>query len=275
MSATRPPEGLGRPSGEAAPRKPGPKSVFTPAEACDEYARLGLEPPRWLLAQAGRAPRLSPDELTARAVECGVPEKYAGVEPDLVRAERLAAGTSFYVHGVSGDGKTTQAAALLKGWLDRGLASATWVTSVALLAQISDTYGGRGSEVAVVGSYARCGLLVLDDLGKERAGDWALSKLWWLVDERYANRRPTVITSQHGTGELAAIMAREGSEATAQAIVSRIRESYRGIDCGPTDRRLGGANGVQTAAGGAVPRQRASPQATGPAGPTGGGGRVG
>lgn len=216
------------------------RTTYTPAELCELYDQTGTRPPEWLLRKAGLL-RLSGAELFAKCVEAGVPEAYAGAEPDAARAERARAGTSFYVHGTSGDGKTTVAAGIAAGWLAAGVGSARWVSSMRLLSEIGDTYGGRGSEVAVVGRYAGCGLLVIDDLGKERPGEWALSKLFWLIDERYANRRPTVITTQYGGRALAERLTAGGTAAsaeTAQAIVSRIREAYRGIDCGAEDRRL-------------------------------------
>lgn len=216
------------------------RTTYTPAELCKLYEQIGTKAPEWLMRQAGLL-ELSGPELLAKCVEAGVPEAYAGTGPDATRAERARSGTSFYVHGTSGDGKTTVAAGIVAGWLAAGMGTARWVSSMRLLSEIADTYGGRGSEVAVVGRYAGCGLLVIDDLGKERPGEWALSKLFWLIDERYANRRPTVITTQYGGRALAERLTASGAAAsaeTAQAIVSRIRETYRGVDCGTRDRRL-------------------------------------
>lgn len=214
------------------------KTSYTPAEACELFERTGDKAPEWLLRRAGLL-RLDGAELAARAIQAGVPEAYASTPPDHERAKRLREGASFYVHGTSGDGKTTVAAGIICGWLAMGIGSARWVSCVPMLSEIADTYGGRGSETAVMGKYAGCGLLVIDDLGHGRMGDWVLSKLFWLFDERYANHRPTVVTTQFGTVELARRMTRGGgSEETAQAIVSRIREAYVGIDCGGEDRRL-------------------------------------
>ena len=41
----------------------------------------------------------------------------------------------------------------------------------------------------------RVGLLVLDDLGAERATDWANEKMFQLIDARYMNRQPLVVTT--------------------------------------------------------------------------------
>ena len=47
-------------------------------------------------------------------------------------------------------------------------------------------------------------LLVLDDLGAERATPWAEEKLYQLVSLRFDARRPTVITTSSSLDELAA-----------------------------------------------------------------------
>ena len=181
-----------------------------------------------------------PAQLARLAVACGVPERYAWVEPDESRNDRLAAGASFYAHGESGDGKTTVAARILKGWIAAGRGSARWVRSIDLISEISDTYGGGGREMAVFAKYAEGSpLLVIDDLGKENPGDWSLSKLFQLIDERYGARRPTIITTQFGTSKLEERwVSKGGAPETARAILSRIKETYAGINCGTEDRRL-------------------------------------
>lgn len=210
------------------------------AELLDLYEQTGSTPPAWLLEKLGMRQRVvDADALHEAALSAGVPERYAWVVPDESRNAIMATGTGYYLHGVSGDGKSTLAAALLKGWLCAACGSALWVPAVALMPEISDTYGGRGSETAVVGRYASCGLLVIDDLGKENVGRWSISKLFWLLDARYGAKRPTVVTSQHSPGALGAIMAEQDPE-TAKAIVGRMRETYRQIRCGDVDHRLEG-----------------------------------
>lgn len=49
----------------------------------------------------------------------------------------------------------------------------------------------------------RAQLVVLDDLGREKVTDWALERLYVLVNERYNWRRPTIVTSNYTPAELA------------------------------------------------------------------------
>lgn len=208
------------------------------------YDETGTEPPKWLVERLRGRTAVDPSELMRMAMECGVPSKYAGVLPDGSRNASMCDGTSYYVHGVSGDGKTTRAAELLKGWIAAGN-TAVWVSSLDLLSELRDTYGGGGKEMGVVRRFTGCGLLVIDDLGQGTFGRWAVSKLLQVLDARYASSRtehsearPTIITSQYGLGDLARVMGTEDPRG-AQAIASRIHERYRPIDCGPTDMRLG------------------------------------
>jgi DNA replication protein DnaC len=209
-------------------------------ELLKDFEATGSEVPQWLLDKLSRrTDALDADRLHELALQAGVPERYAWAVADQSRNAQLAEGTSYYLHGISGDGKSTRAAGMLKGWLCSEDATAVWARAVALFPEISDTYGGEGTEGEVMARYASCGLLVIDDLGKENTGKWSLSKLFDLIDRRYGSHLPTIITSQHAPDELGQVMADTGSTGTAHAIIGRMRESYRAIHCGDTDHRLG------------------------------------
>ena len=89
----------------------------------------------------------------------------------------------------------------------------------------------------MLSKYMFCDLLIVDDLGKEVPSQWSLSKLFEVFDSRYANRRPTIVTTQFDSASLARRMANSGDTETAMAIVSRFREKYRGMNLGDVDRR--------------------------------------
>ena len=215
-------------------------TVATYAELLELHEMTDSEVPKWLKDELGRRDSIiDADELRRLALEAGVPKRYSWAVPDSSRNELMAKGTGYYLHGVSGDGKSTMASSMLKGWLSAGMGHALWVPAVQLMPEISDTYGGKGSETAVVGRYASSPLLVIDDLGKENVGRWSLSKLFWLLDARYGAKRPTIVTSQHSPEELGAIMAMQNPE-TAKAIVGRLHETYRQIRMGDVDHRLEG-----------------------------------
>jgi DNA replication protein DnaC len=47
-------------------------------------------------------------------------------------------------------------------------------------------------------------VLLIDDLGKEKLTSAVAALLWELIDARYSNRRPMVITTRYGGAEFEA-----------------------------------------------------------------------
>ena len=188
-------------------------------------------------AQAISAEEARADALRDRAIRAGVPRRYLDYAIDLTRIADLNEGRGVYICGSQGSYKTTTACNMLRGWLsDNPFGMARFVRSTELLGAFKETFGGRESEQDVMGQYAGVGLLVVDDLGKEVASNWAVSRLWELFDRRYGNVLPTIVTSQHAPGELIRHLG-EGDSAAAFAIVSRFRETYALLDMGGSDHR--------------------------------------
>lgn len=208
-------------------------------ELYDLYARDGTEPPKWLSRMLGKPVEtgLDGDALERKVLESGIPTLFSVAEPSYDMLDTLKDGGGIYVYGAQGAGKTWMACRIAKGWLSRGLGDARFVSSVNLLTEIGSTYGGNGNEGLVLSKYMFCDLLVVDDLGKEVPSQWSLSKLFEVFDSRYANRRPTIVTTQFDSASLARRMANSGDTETAMAIVSRFREKYRGMNLGDVDRR--------------------------------------
>jgi len=66
-------------------------------------------------------------------------------------------------------------------------------------------------------------VLVLDDIDKKSATEWALGQLYEMIEMRYVNQRPTIITANRKLSELAGLWAHDQRLASiGQAIVSRI-----------------------------------------------------
>ena len=115
---------------------------------------------------------------------------------------------------------------------------AEMVNAVDLLVEVQSTYGTPKEESAVLAHYSKCPVLVLDDLGKEQQTAWTVSRLYAIINARYANMLPTVITSNFKVSELAARMG-ACDESTARAIASRIAGSCETVAMAGGDRRLG------------------------------------
>ena len=109
--------------------------------------------------------------------------------------------------GDVGTCKTGAAVALLQDQLKRGR-SGKYIPAPTYFARLRATYNRRqggddeADELEVLGSLLQLDVLVLDDLGKEPMSEWAKSRLFTLVNERYVNERTTIVTTNLGREEL-------------------------------------------------------------------------
>lgn len=99
-------------------------------------------------------------------------------------------------------GKTHLAIAICRSWLAKGR-SAKYAFVPLLLDELRAGFqhDGDDSFQSRFMFYQRVGLLVLDDLGAEVRTAWAVEKLETIIDYRYINHLPTVITTNCGLEE--------------------------------------------------------------------------
>ena len=100
------------------------------------------------------------------------------------------------LNGVSGCGKTHLAAAIANRRLEAG-ASALFIVVPDLLDHLRATFGPE-REIAyddLFDQVREAPLLILDDLGTQSNTPWAQEKLFQLINHRYNDRRPMVITT--------------------------------------------------------------------------------
>lgn len=189
-------------------------------------------------------------EARAKAEEAAAKRRRAyeraGIKPRFMTAaspmaEGIAAkveqGRGAYICGPVGTGKTHLASAVARLLVDGGT-SVRVTDMLGVLAAIKGTYGGDGTEDGVLSRLSRVGCLVLDDLGKESPTDWTLGQVFRIVNDRYENMRPVIVTTQYGKGDLIRRLAKNGDEETAVAIVSRLAEMCDKYELQGRDRRL-------------------------------------
>ena len=180
--------------------------------------------------------QLRDEEERLRLACIGIPPRYWGAShPD---AERLCHGCldgrSLYVHGPVGTGKTHLAAAV-SVLVHRSERTVRFAQMGRILDEVKRAFG-TGEDP--LDGYRTAYLLVLDDLGKEVPTAFALERLFALVDYRYGNMLPTIVTTQYRPGELIARLGRDGDEDTAIACVSRLRDNCNTYETVGADRRL-------------------------------------
>lgn len=147
-------------------------------------------------------------------------------------------GTGLYFSGGYGTGKTHLATGIALALIDRHK-KVICMTSIDLLNAIKATYDGQEqwSEDDVIKIYTEADLLVIDDFGKEYQSDWALMQLYRIINDRYENLKPIIITTNYTDSQLISRLGGKNNRKTAGAIVSRLREMTGSIVMVGRDRR--------------------------------------
>lgn len=161
-----------------------------------------------------------------------VPARYDGARADHpeVRAwvDDLAAGRSpdsLVILGNVGTGKTHQA---YGAFAEVAVRTGRRSVAVAVPALLDGLRPGRPGHVDY-DSVERAGLLLLDDLAAERSSDWTGETLYRLIDYRWANLLPTIITTNATPAEV--------RERMGDRVASRLNGMGRVVRMTGEDRR--------------------------------------
>ena len=151
------------------------------------------------------------------------------------RGQPLYGRNGLIISGTKGTGKTHIAAAIANQLLSSGTA-VVCMTERNLYDKIKRTYsydcGENESDIRKI--YETVPLLIIDDLGKEKASEWTLSTLYAIIDGRYERAMPTIITTNYDVSSLidriTATSYRETADTTtAEAIIDRLFEMCESI----------------------------------------------
>lgn len=148
-------------------------------------------------------------------------------------------GEGLYIEGTNGTGKTHLAAAIALQLIGQGI-PVICKTGNDLLMDIKRAFDNPEiKEHEVLDIYRRVDLLVIDDLGKEQCSDWSISTLYSILNDRYENMKPTIITTNYNADGLIQALTPKGYDDTkAAAIVSRLRETSSLLTMAWEDRRV-------------------------------------
>lgn len=222
-------------------------SIWTPSCDCC-LTRAAEEVAAEIAAAREKARRL---KITSLFDDSGLGERFRGVRfadwrdraktREAYKAVRLFAGswsthkeqgTGLLLIGPTGTGKTTLLAMLLNELIATHAAAVVYQSAPDLLVRFKKTYSADSTETegALLDALGAADLLILDDLGAAKGGEWAEGLLYLLVDGRYRRKRPIVATSNLSIGDLA--------QAIGQRTVSRLAQYCRIIQVQGEDARL-------------------------------------
>ena len=132
--------------------------------------------------------------------------------------------------GPYGCGKTHLAASIVHRCAEFGIAG-VFVVVPELLARIRTSYRtGDGKAEAVIDMAKSAKLLILDDLGAEKASEWVKEQLYMLVNYRYEHMLPTVVTTNCSGAELEQELGRR--------TLSRLVEMTKPVNIRASDYRM-------------------------------------
>ena len=105
--------------------------------------------------------------------------------------------------GTPGTGKTHLALALGWDFLEQGK-TVLYYHVIGLLNELRDGYKRSGeNDFYHIISFARnCSLLILDDLGAEKETEWATEQLDYIIDSRYEDCKPLIVTTNLARDQL-------------------------------------------------------------------------
>jgi DNA replication protein DnaC len=149
-----------------------------------------------------------------------------------------ARGDGLYIEGPNGTGKTHLAAAVALQLIGEGV-PVICKTSSDLLNDIKKTFDSDNiNEHAALDIYKKADLLIIDDLGKEQCTDWSMSMLYSIINDRYEDMKPTIVTTNHNANDLTRALTPKGFDNTKiVAIISRLREVSKVVTMAWTDIR--------------------------------------
>jgi primosome component len=157
----------------------------------------------------------------------------------------LDGGSGVFLYGEKGTGKT-KLAAIIANERARAGKPVLFASVPDLMADIRASFDG-GKTAETVQAVKETLFLVLDDLGSEKMSEWVGEQLFCIVNHRYNEMLPTVVTSNYNPTQIIRRMAtvdRGGNvidDMQGQRIMSRIYGMCERVEIKGADWRMKGA----------------------------------
>lgn len=105
-------------------------------------------------------------------------------------------GLGLMIYGEPGNGKTYLVSAIANKLIESQI-PVICVNIEGLLSRIRETYSkwGKEAESDIIRGLQNADLLIIDDLGTEQISDWSQTRIYNIIDGRYRQGLPLIITS--------------------------------------------------------------------------------
>jgi len=184
------------------------------------------------------------DELAEKA---NIPKRFAGVSVNAYEprteeqraakqqavdyvvglAENLKAGVGLTLWGPPGSGKTHLVVAVLMAALERKL-SGYFVTEDGVFDRFRENWGEPAEEVKFLRLLQTVRFLVIDDMGIRKPTDYVSDRYEAIINTRYAEGLPTIVTTNRDPAQLAEVYPRQMSRLAANQVLHVYGPDARG-----------------------------------------------
>lgn len=165
----------------------------------------------------------TPENMAAYRMAAGYAAKFAELRENPAEHEK----NGLFFVGTKGTGKTHLAAAIANKLMADGT-PVLFATMINLLGKIKATFDRErttANEAELMRLYKQVDLLIIDDMGKEPPTNWGLAKMYEIINDRYEDYKPIIVTSNYTADELVKrLTPADGDNTTADATVDRILE---------------------------------------------------
>jgi DNA replication protein DnaC len=140
-------------------------------------------------------------------------------------------GYGFYFWGNVGAGKTHAAIVLANELMEREMVEVLFLNMPEAITRVKNTFDSdiKTEDSRLFERMKEMELLVLDDVGVEKYSDWMADQMYQIIDHRWKNRKPMIITSNLSLEDLGKIYKPQ--------IASRIMGNCKPIRFTERDRR--------------------------------------